>query len=109
MATSNITHSPYKLYWIEFSPTTGRFVPQKDIATIKGYSDRFIGRYNRFYRRPFNSKKSALEYIKNFNKKLSKRYMIRLFTDKQYEMAKQEDGYAIPYTKKQLKEVYFVG
>ena len=109
MKTSNITYSPYKHFWIEFTPVSGNFILKKDIITIKGYSDRFIGRYNKFYRIPFASKENALEYIRNFNKKLSKRYMVRLFTDKQFEMAKREEGFAIHYTKKQLNEVYFVG
>lgn len=91
------------------SPVTGKFITKKDIATIQGYSDRYIGRYNTNYRRHFPSKERAMEFINNFNKKLSKRYMVRLFTDKQFGIAKAENGYAIPYTKKQLDEVYYVG
>ena len=109
MTTSNVTLSAYKIYWAEFTPVTGKFVTKKDIAAIQGYSDRYIGRYNKNYRKHFASKERALEFINNFNKKLSKRYMVRLFTDKQFGMAKQENGYAIPYTKKQLAEVYYIG
>lgn len=111
MATTaaNITLSAYKIYWAEFTPVTGKFVTKKDIAAIKGFSDRYIGRYNTYYRHHFASKERALEFIKNFDKKLSKRYKVRLFTDKQFGMAKQENGYAIPYTKKQLAEVYYIG
>lgn len=101
--------SPYKVYWAEFTPVTGKYVTKKDIATIRGYNDRFIGRYNKNYRHHFPSKECAIEFINGFNKKLSKRYMVHLFTDKQFSMAKQENGYAIPYTKKQLEEVYYVG
>ena len=108
MTTSSITLSPYKIYWAEFTPVTGKYITKKDIAAIQG-SDRYIGRYNTNYRKPFASKERALEFINNFDKKLSKRYMVRLFTDKQFGMAKQENGYAIPYTKKQLAEVYYIG
>ena len=101
--------SAYKIYWAEFTPVTGKYITKKDIATIQGYADRYIGRYNTNYRKHFASKERALEFINNFNKKLSKRYMVRLFTDKQFGMAKQETGYAIPYTKKQLAEVYYIG
>lgn len=101
--------SPYKIYWAEFTPVTGKFITKKDIATIQGYADRYIGRYNTYYRKYFGSKEHALKFIKNFSKKLDKQYMVRLFTDKQFSMAKQETGYAIPYTKKQMEEVYYVG
>jgi len=109
MTTSNVTLSAYKIYWAEFTPVTGKYITKKDIATIQGHTDRYIGRYNTNYRKHFVSKERALEFINNFNKKLSKRYMVRLFTDKQFGMAKQENGYAIPYTKKQLAEVYYIG
>lgn len=109
MTNSNITLSAYKIYWAEFTPVTGKYVTKKDIAAIQGYSDRSIGCHNKNYRRHFASKERALEFINNFGKKLSKRYMVRLFTDKQFGMATQETGYAIPYTQKQLKEVYYVG
>lgn len=110
--TSNTTArnlSAYKIYLAEFTPTTGKYITKSDIATIEGYADRYTGRYNTNYRKHFASKERALEFINNFNKKLSKRYMVRLFTDKQFGMAKQENGYAIPYTKKQLEEVYYIG
>lgn len=109
MTTSNVRFSAYKIYWAEFTPVTGKYITKKDIATIQGHADRYIGRYNTNYFKHFASKERALEFINNFNKKLSKRYMVRLFTDKQFGMAKQENGYAIPYTKKQMEEVYYVG
>lgn len=103
------TLSPYKICWAEFTPVTGKYVTKRDIVTIRGINDRYIGRYNTSYRKHFGSKDRAVEFIRNFRKKLSKRYMVRLFTDKQFGMAKSENGYAIPYTKKQLDEVYYIG
>lgn len=101
--------SPYQIYWAEFTPVSGKYVTKQDIAKIKGYSNKYMGSYNKNYRHPFANKEKAIEFLINFNKKLSKRYMVRLFTDKQFAMAKQENGYAIPYTKKQLNEVYYIG
>lgn len=101
--------SPYQVYWAEFTPVSGKYVTKQDIAKIKGYSDKNIGRYNKNYRHHFANKEKAVEFLTNFNKKLTKRYMVRLFSDKQFSLAKQENGYAIPYTKKQLNEVYYIG
>ena len=100
--------SSYRIYWAEFTPVTGKYVTKKDIAAIKGNAF-YVGKYNTNYRQHFPSKEKALEFISNFDKKLSKRYSVRLFTDKQFGMAKPENGYAIPYTQKQLNEVYYVG
>jgi hypothetical protein len=105
--TANL--SAYNIYWAEFTPCTGKYITKSDIAAIEGYASRYTGRYNTNHRKHFANKERALEFINNFNKKLSKRYMVRLFTDKQFGMAKQENGYAIPYTKKQLEEVYYIG
>lgn len=109
MTNPNVTLSSYKIYWAEFTPVIGKYITKNDIAIIQGYTDRYIGRYNTNYRKHFASKEQAQEFINNFDKKLSKRYKVRLFTDKQFGMAKPENGYAIPYTKKQLEEVYYIG
>lgn len=98
--------SAYKIYWAEFFPTTGRFVTQKD---IKALGDNPRGKHFKTYRKHFPSKEKAIQFIFGFNKKLSKRYRVLLCTDKQFGMAKQETGYAIPYTLKQLAEDYYIG
>ena len=86
---------------------TGLYVTKKDIAAL---GEKFYcGIHNKTYRKHFVSKEKAIAFITNFNGKLSKRYMVRLFTDKQFGMVKQANGYAIPYTKKQLAEVYYIG
>ena len=99
--------SSYKIYWAEFTPMSGRVVTKHDRKCfgeiLCGYTS------TRNYRKHFPSKEEAIEYLKTFDKKLDKKYMVRLFTDKQFALAKQENGYAIPYTKKQLNEVYYVG
>ena len=105
--TTNI--SAYKIYWAEFTPCTGKYITKRDIAVIEGHTYKYNVGHNSRHRKHFASKESAIEFINNFNKKLSKRYMVRLFTDKQFGMTKPENDYAIPYTKKQLEEVYYIG
>lgn len=104
MATREL--SPYKIYWAEFFPTTGRYVTKKDINALGEY---VRGWHFKTYRKWFGSKEKAVQFLTNFNKKLTKRYKVLLCTDKQFGMTKQEEGYAIHYTKKQLQEVYYVG
>lgn len=99
--------SAYKIYWAEFTPMTGNVVTKHD---RKQFGEILCGYTSaKTYRKYFPNKEAALDYVKNFDKKLDKKYMVRLFTDKQFSMAKQENGYAIPYTKKQLNEVYYIG
>lgn len=100
--------SAYEICWAEFTPVTGQFVTKKDIVAIQGYDSRYIGKYNKYFRL-FANKACALEFIHNFNKKLSKRHIVRLFTDKQFGMARRENNFAIQYTKKQLQEIYYIG
>ena len=107
-AIKEIHLSPYKIYWAEFTPVKGRYVTKHDNKAISG-SSLYLFPRSKNVRRWFGSKERALEFINTFNKKLDKQYMVRLFTDKQFGMAKQETGYAIPYTKKQLAECYYIG
>jgi len=100
--------SAYKIWWAEFTPTTGRFVTKHDNKVISGRIIN-LGIYQKRILLHFPSKEKAIEFISTFSKKLDKRYAIRLFTDKQFSMANQENGYTIPYTKKQLNEIYYVG
>lgn len=98
--------SGYKIYWAEFTPTTGKVVTKHDRKQFGEVLCNYTGA--KTYRKHFPNKEAALDYVKNFDKKLDKKYMVRLFTDKQFSMAKQENGYAI-HTQKQLDEVYYVG
>lgn len=107
MKTKSIELSAYKIYWAEFTPMTGKVVTKHDRKQLgEPLYDNVSPKY---FRKHFANKEAALGFIKSFHKPLSKRYMVRLFTDKQFGMATQENGYAIPYTKKQLEEVYYVG
>ena len=98
--------SPYKVYWAEFTPLSGRVVTGHD---QKALGSIWARKNQKVYRMWFGSKEKAIEYLKTFSGKLDKRYAVRLFTDKQFSLAKRETGYAIPFTEKQKKEVYYIG
>lgn len=97
------TFSPYKITWIEIRPMTGRTVIAADAKKMRIVC---VHR-NGFGYAHFHNEESALEWLRTEHK-LSKRYEVRLFTDKQFGMAKEETGYAIPFTKKQFNEVYYI-
>lgn len=101
--------SAYKIYWTEFFPCSGKYVTKKDIYAIEGSRYFGTGIKNKTYRKFFSSKEHAVSFLQNFDKPLTKKYKVLLFTDKQLAMAKEENNYAIPYTKKQLEEVYYIG
>lgn len=46
--------------------------------------------------------------MRNFRKRLDKNYRCYISSDKQFGMAREENGYKIPYTEKQLKEVFIL-
>lgn len=108
MKTINNTPSKYEITWIEFVAETGKPL-KKDIIKINGY--RHIGnaldRNGKYYKH-FASKAEAVEFLQGFNKELDKRYACRLFTDKQFSMRKAENGYEVPFTEKQMNEVYYI-
>ena len=104
MKTNEIKLSPYKLIWVEFIPNKG-FVTMHD---QRAFEASFPTPRLKTYRKPFGNKAAALSFINHFSKKLDKCYTCLLSTDKQYGMAKESEGYAIPYTQEQLKEKYYI-
>lgn len=104
MKTNEIKLSPYKLVWVEFFPNKG-FVTVHDQRVLGAA---FPSPRLKTYRKPFGNKAAALAFINRFSNKLDKSYTCLLSTDKQYGMAKESEGYAIPYTKKQLEDKYYI-
>jgi predicted glutamine amidotransferase len=98
-----INISSYKITWIEVRPTSGRKVTMADFRKM----GRVSVHRNGFGYAWFSTKERAMEWLK-IERNLSKRYEVRLFTDKQFGMAKKETGYAIPFTQKQFAEVYYI-
>ena len=99
---SNINLSPYEIVWIEYIPIKG-YVTKHD-QKVLGALDA-IDKLKTF-KMCYANKNAAMYFIRTFRKRLDKDYRCLIFTDKQYGMAKEENGYKIPYTEKQLEEVY---
>lgn len=106
MKTINgIKLSPYKIYWVELVPSKG-IVTKHDRRL---FGDILLRGTEKKHYKHFMNKQRALDWLANFDAtRLDKSYSCRLFTDKQFAMAKAEDNFAIPFTSKQLKDVYYL-
>ena len=101
----SIKLSPYKVYWVELVPSKG-IVTKHDRRL---FGDTYPRSTEKRHRKHFSSKQDALNWLANFDAtRLDKSYSCRLFTDKQFGLAKAENDFAIPFTSKQLKEVYYL-
>lgn len=106
------TLSPYKIWWIEFRAQKG-IVTQKDARILKKYD--FGGRNRRNLLEHFPSKDAAEKYLaekaEDF-KKLSKRYEVRICTDKQFGNGRVDMAnniVVIDFTTKQNEEMFVIG
>ena len=104
MKPININISPYVLVWVEFFPDKGYVT----IHDQKAFGAFLPWPKMKTYRKPFANKDRAVSFQISFRKKLDKSYTCLISTDKQYGMAKESEGYRIPYTKKQLAEKYYI-
>lgn len=95
----------YQIYWAELTPEKG-IVTKKD---RKKFGDILcIGRITKLYKH-FLRKEDAVMWLNTFSKKLDKKYSAKLFTDAQLAKSKKVDGcFSIPFTKKQLSEIYYL-
>lgn len=103
----NTKISAYRIYWAEFFPRYG-VVTKHDRKQIDGICG-IIGTSPKTYRKHFSSKEKAIAFLTSFSKALDKPYTVRLFTDRQFALAKESDGYCIHYTRKQWEEIYEIG
>lgn len=95
--------SSYKVYWVELTPKKG-IVTKSD---RKAFGEAVLSGNEKKHYKHFSSKKAAIDWLMGFNKKLDKKYTALLFTDKQFSMAKADNGeMVIPFTEKQSREVY---
>lgn len=106
MKQKNKEFSAYRICWAEFIPMAGRCVTVKDIRALNVYAH---GIHHKTFRMHFATKENAVQFIKRFDRKLTKRYKVLLCTDRQFGLARMEDGYEIKYTKKQIREALYVG
>ncbi|MCQ2137859.1 MAG: hypothetical protein MJY60_04055 [Bacteroidales bacterium] len=102
-----ITLNPYQITWIEFIPTTG-CVTKHD---RKIFGDvLLLGNRTPTYFRHFPCKQAAKSFLGKLEGiALDKHYECRLFTDKQFSLAKNEGRRTIiNYTQKQLDEAVII-
>lgn len=102
--TNRFHLSAYRITWIEIRPTSGRKVTIADsrrmgrIITIDRNGYAYVH---------FPSRENAMAWVAaQKTKKFSKAYEARLFSDKQFGLRKESDGYRVPFTTKQLNEVH---
>lgn len=97
----DITISSYKTVWVEFIPKSGKVTAHDQ----KAFGAFTIVKNAKTFRNVFVSIEAAKQYVRNFNKVLDTEYSVLYSSDKQFGMAKESEGFAIPYTKQQLSDV----
>ena len=102
MKIEDITFSPYKIHWVEFTPDKGCVTAhdQKQFGFMITFPK--LRKVHRW----FPTKPQAVEFLTRFNKKLDKNYTCLICTDKQFGMADENEDYEIQFTEAQKKEVY---
>lgn len=100
-----INISSYRITWVEVRPATGHKVTKRDQRAFGGIFYLSIERNGYGYAH-FATKERALAWLTR-ERKLSKHYEARLFSDKQFGMRKAP-SYEVPFTKQQLNDVYYL-
>ena len=107
MGTNAKQQNYFTSVWVEVRATKG-IVTKKDEKLISNWCVLSHSKKPAIYLN-FKDKDTAIKYIENFDKKLSKRYECRIFTDLQKSKSEVgPNGIVIPFTSKQLKEVYYI-
>ena len=76
--------SAYKIYWAEFTPTTGKVVTKHDRKQFGEVLCNYTGA--KTYRKHFPNKEAALDYVKNFED-LGKKFSKAKNTKEAYKLA----------------------
>lgn len=97
--------SGYRITWVEITPCVGKAI-KKDVDKLG--ATYFAGRRDACYRH-FPTKEKAVAFVQGFDKKLEKQYTCRFFCDKQLKQRTPQNGYKVPFTTKQMEEVYTIG
>lgn len=107
MGTNAKQQNYFTSVWVEVRATKG-IVTTKDEKLISNWYEINPSKKPAIYLN-FKDKDTAIKYLENFDKKLTKRYECRIFTDLQKSKSKVgPNGLVIPFTSKQLKEVYYI-
>lgn len=107
MGTNAKQQNYFTSVWVEVRATKG-IVTTKDEKIISNWHEINPSKKPAIYLN-FKDKATAIKYLENFDKELSKRYECRIFTDMQKSKSEVgTNGLVIPFTSKQLKEVYYI-
>lgn len=107
MGTNAKQQNYFTSVWVEVKATNG-IVTKRDEQVI--LNQHFVGgsKKESIYIN-FRDKEHALNFLTTFNKPLTKRYECRIFRDMQMSKCEvSEKGLLIPFTKKQMNEVYYI-
>lgn len=103
------TLNPYKITWLAFVPASGR-----NVVTLR--DQQMINRSKCFMRKGeavifehFASTSKASEAINRLAGKLSKKYKVYQFTDKQFSMLKFGQDFSEVLTTKQMHDACVIG
>lgn len=107
MGTNAKQQNYFTSVWVEVKATKG-IVTKRDEQVI--LNRHFVGgsKKQSIYIN-FKDKEAAVHYLSAFNKPLTKRYECRIFRDMQMSKCEvSEKGLLIPFTKKQMNEVFLI-
>lgn len=107
MGTNAKQQNYFTSVWVEVKATKGIVTKRDEQVILKQH---FVGgSKKRSIYINFKDKASAEHYLSTFNKPLTKAYECRIFTDMQMSKCEvTEKGLSIPFTKKQMNEVYYI-
>lgn len=93
--------------WVEVKATKGIVTKRDEQAILNSHFVRHSKKQSIYIN--FRDKGQALNFLTAFSKPLTKVYECRIFTDMQMSKCEvAEKGLSIPFTKKQMNEVYYI-
>lgn len=107
MGTNVKQQNYFASVWVEVKATKGIVTKRDEQVMLNRHFVRHSKKQSIYIN--FKDKEAAVHYLSTFNKPLTKVYECRIFTDLQMLKCEvTERGLSIPFTRKQLKEVYYI-
>ena len=107
MGTNAKQQNYFTSVWVEVRATKGIVTKRDEQVLLNRQFVRHSKKQSIYIN--FKDKEQALNFLTAFNKPLTKAYECRIFTDLQMSKCEvTERGLSIPFTKKQMNEVYFI-
>ncbi len=101
------TISKYQVVWVEIKATTGIVTKIDRKAMGRDIMLRGKSSVSEYYH--FPTKEKAIEWLNTMQStQLSKVYACRIFSDAQFAKRDRANNFAVPFTSKQLNEVYYI-